>query len=134
MPRSYTAISDREFVSSVTYPRYEPSKLYQNVMRYEPNNYGLFDTIGGAKEIVADWWNANGPLLIANGIEPNCQKEVEIEGVIISTKECVWHVLKGGGFVHSEKEAKGQDRSEYTIHIGERGRGRFGGFRLAMDY
>lgn len=43
-------------------------------------------------------------------------------------------MLKGGGLVHSEIEANGEDISRYTIHIGERHPGKFGGFRLAMSW
>ena len=135
LPATQGAISDKEFVSEVTYPKFKAKIFYQNVQRYAPNDYGLFDMIGGANELTADTWNKNGPLLIAAGITDwVCDKKFEGEGgTIIIEQECV-HVIKGGGFVHSELEARNRDRAEYTIHIGERTYGRWGGFRLAMDY
>ena len=135
LPNSYTAISDIEFRSNVTYPKFEAKKFYQDVQRYAPNAYGLFDMIGGANELTADTWNKNGPLLIAAGITDwVCDKKFEGEGGTIITQQECSHVIKGGGFVHSESEARNRDRAEYTIHIGERTYGRRGGFRLAMDY
>ena len=133
LPPGYALMSDSEFQKEVTFPEFHPDKFYQDVMQYEPNDYGLFDMLGGANEIVSDWYNENAPLLIANGIKPECQKEFDLgNGLSIKSDECRYHVIKGGGYVHSVKEAKNENRKNYTIHIGERTSGEWGGFRLAM--
>lgn len=136
VPRGELPISDRELIINVCIPDNEliPDKFFQDVALYEPNNYGLFDMIGGANEIVFDWWNENAPLLIANEIEPNCQKKFDLgNGLTMATEECRYHVIKGGGYVHSERAVKNGDDPDYTIHIGERRPGEWGGFRLVMD-
>lgn len=133
IPRSSTDFTDAQFLRSImfkygiNYSR-NSSKLYQNVMRYAPNNYGLFDTIGNASEWCSDEWNENAPLLLANGLKPKF-----VDGTVKGVQIEPPRVVKGGGLVHAENSTNHSS----TIHIGERKyatatRG-IAGFRLAMD-
>ena len=101
--------------------------IFPDVMQYPPNEYGLFDTIGSAMEFCADEWNENAHLIHA----------LKANGDLLCTKDSkCFHVVKGGGYIHSEEEAKKQDRSKYTVHIGERISSKWhpsAGFRLIMD-
>ena len=156
VPPNFPALTDRGFINSLstagtTDGTVEPRQLYQPVMQYPPNNYGLFDVIGNAPELVSDWYNKDAPLLVANGIVPNCRisgrneygqdlprNPRDADGNVI----CAKRVIKGGGRVHSggrvtrDKNSYGKSvvTAEYrsNIHVGERTYGEYGGFRLVF--
>lgn len=137
IPEPTAIITDGKFLRDVMF-KYginysnHGSKLYQEVMRYAPNNYGLFDTIGNASEWCSDEWNENAPHLLANGAEPKFVGKID-EGDRIIIPKHPPRVIKGGGLVHVVHSTNKLS----AIHVGER---RYGivnqetsGFRLAMD-